>query len=95
VKNFVCPPESLYLKIYFKRLKSRLCCLTDHQAGQRWLVGAHQPIKDQQHALKGKKDAQGTAKKVARRIIPGARNKRSTSPVVNLRLTLKKFKEIG
>jgi len=95
LKNFVCPPGSLYLKIYLKRLKSDLCCFTDHQAGQRRPVGAYQPIKDQQHALKRKTDAQGTAKKVARRIIPGARNKRSTSPVVNPRLTLKKFKEIG
>jgi len=65
--------------------------LTDHQAGQRPPVGAHQPIKDQQHAEKGK-DAQVTAKKAARRIIPGSRNKRSTSPVLNPRLTLKKFK---
>lgn len=74
MKNFACPPGSLYLKIYFKRLKSHLCCLTNHQAGQRRPIGAHQPIKDQQHALKGNKDAEGTAKKVARRIIPGARN---------------------
>ena len=88
MKNSVCPPGSLSRTIYFKRLKSPLCCLTDHQAAQRRPVGALQPIKDQQHAEKGKY-VQGTAKKVARRIIPGARNKRSMSPVLNLRLTLK------
>jgi hypothetical protein len=76
------------MKIDFKRLKSHLCRLTDHQAGQCRPVGAHQPIK-------GKKHAQGTAENVAGRIIPGAWNKRSTSPVVNPRLALKKFKEIG